>query len=250
MLSPKPLPNESPQAFAAFKEYVALGNKRSIKAVGRRCGKHHSLIERWSVKHRWQQRLRELETQAALQANEAHRDAEAKAKLEEARQIERLRTQHVKRMMQQCEKMGERLDQMLALPVVKSQKVEEVKDGQGNVIKQTINVYPAKWDYNAVARLLQTLDMQTRLALGMPISSHEITGKDGAPLNPCAAPIINLVIHRDEESDRIRLLQYKFAKEHPDHPQAARFIAELDTEYRERGLSLDEDDDELPRNGE
>ena len=43
---PIQLPNESPQALRAFAFYVKLGDKRSIKAVARRCHKNASLCGR------------------------------------------------------------------------------------------------------------------------------------------------------------------------------------------------------------
>ena len=68
---------------AAFKAYCA-DPKRSIRPLSRRLHKSVTLLGVWSRKHHWQQRLRELETQAALAENERAAQADAEAKKETA----------------------------------------------------------------------------------------------------------------------------------------------------------------------
>lgn len=68
---------------AALKAYCA-DPKRSIRRLSRRLHKSVTLLGVWSRKHHWQQRLRELETQAALAENERAAQADAEAKKETA----------------------------------------------------------------------------------------------------------------------------------------------------------------------
>ncbi len=51
-------PKESAKAFAAFREYLDLGHKRSLALVGEKLGKSEGLIERWASKFDWVARVR------------------------------------------------------------------------------------------------------------------------------------------------------------------------------------------------
>ncbi len=50
-------PKESAKAFAAFSLYLNLGSDRSLAAVGQKLGKSVGLLERWSAKFGWQERV-------------------------------------------------------------------------------------------------------------------------------------------------------------------------------------------------
>ena len=50
-------PKESAKAFAAFAEYLNQGPTRSLEAVGQKLGKSVSLIERWSSRWNWTERV-------------------------------------------------------------------------------------------------------------------------------------------------------------------------------------------------
>jgi hypothetical protein len=50
-------PRESAKAFEAFQEYLNLGSQRSLTAVGRKLGKSKALIEKWSTKFDWVERV-------------------------------------------------------------------------------------------------------------------------------------------------------------------------------------------------
>ncbi|MBA3830497.1 MAG: hypothetical protein H0X34_01110 [Chthoniobacterales bacterium] len=51
--------------------------------------------------------------------------------------------------------------------------------------------------------MLQIGDSLARLSLGMPVNRSEITGRDGAPLNPVAAPVIQIRYLSDAESRKL-----------------------------------------------
>lgn len=62
---------ESAKAYEAFTTYCGLGTCRSLAKVGQALGKSTTLIERWSITHHWQDRIRPYdETLARVQANE------------------------------------------------------------------------------------------------------------------------------------------------------------------------------------
>jgi len=199
MLSPTPLESESPQAFRAFASYVKMGHKRSIRGVARRLSVSSTLIKRWSSKHHWQDRLRELETQAALQENEAARKADADAKEKFAERIEAARLRFVERQIEVAERMTQTALRMLKQPM------------KGNRPDDAAKLFAAA---NSIAAEVLGLRQQVGLVV-QPTSSQ---------------PIIQLTVHRDKTSDYFDELQTEFLKENPDHPQAERLLRE----YHER----------------
>jgi hypothetical protein len=50
-------PGEPEKAFAAFRTYLDLGSKRSLRAVGQKLGKSKALMERWSSQWKWVARV-------------------------------------------------------------------------------------------------------------------------------------------------------------------------------------------------
>ncbi len=50
-------PKESAKAFAAFSVYLNMGAERSLEAVGRKLGKSGGLVQRWSSRWRWAERV-------------------------------------------------------------------------------------------------------------------------------------------------------------------------------------------------
>jgi len=74
------LPDESQQAWEAFTVYRDTPSpQRSLRAVGRQLGKSETLIERWSVKHRWIQRVRDMNANNDRKWLEALADERAEA---------------------------------------------------------------------------------------------------------------------------------------------------------------------------
>src|SRR4051794_39217935 len=54
---------ESKQAFEGFVVYRNLGLTRNLKDVGRKIGKNHSLIKRWSSQHNWVERAQAFDNE-------------------------------------------------------------------------------------------------------------------------------------------------------------------------------------------
>jgi len=74
---PEQLAGESRQAYEAFRVYREMpATKRSLQAVAKRVRKSRSLIERWSAKHHWADRIRNRKDRVAserIRADEAER---------------------------------------------------------------------------------------------------------------------------------------------------------------------------------
>lgn len=58
---------ESQQAFEAFSLYLEMGESRSLRAVGQRLGKSRAIIEKWSRRWSWQERLRSYNNEVQRQ---------------------------------------------------------------------------------------------------------------------------------------------------------------------------------------
>jgi len=182
MTTPEQLPNESPRAFAAFKKYVAMGDKRSIRALCRKHGKDRSTCEKWSKKYQWQKRLRELEL------GECSRAAKASeiAALSVAEERERERLKFQQRALEASKRATERGLQILK----QSAKGSKPSDA---------------------ARLLAVGDMIGRAALELTPS-----GAGSFGLHPTITPVIKVVLRRDATSLRVKELEDKFFAEHPE----------------------------------
>jgi hypothetical protein len=160
-MTPIQLPNESLRAFAAFKHYVEMGDKSSIRACARKLHVSSTIIARFSVKYRWQKRLRELELENCKRAVKA--DELAKLNVAEERERERLKFQQ--RALEASRKATERALTILKQPLKGTRPSD-------------------------AARLLAVGNMIGRAALGL---TTESTGAFG--LRPTGAPPIFRVIH-------------------------------------------------------
>jgi hypothetical protein len=68
-------PNETEQAFAAFRAALELGPTRSNAKVAQSAGKHKSLIDRWSRRWKWQQRFAAHQATTVRATDDAHLEA-------------------------------------------------------------------------------------------------------------------------------------------------------------------------------
>ena len=62
---------ESAKAFEAFSVYLNMGAERSLAAVGRKLGKSRALLERWSAKFDWAERVLAYDLHLATVEREA-----------------------------------------------------------------------------------------------------------------------------------------------------------------------------------
>lgn len=79
------LPGESARAYAAFSAYRDMGPERSQQKLSALIGKNLGSLESWSLRHRWPERCRAFDEQAAdLAATESLEDA-VKVRIRQAR---------------------------------------------------------------------------------------------------------------------------------------------------------------------
>jgi hypothetical protein len=192
MTTPQQLPNESHKAFDAFKKYVAMGAKRSIRKCAQKLNRSPTIIARFSKRHRWQSRLREMnlaDTKRSAKAAEV-------AALDVAKERERQRTRFIERAMEASEKAMERALEILRQPMRDTRP-------------------------DAAAKLLSAAHSIGASVHGLNVSS----GTGAFALKPIAPPVINVIHRRGENNDLADADRERFIKEHPDHPVVVRFVA-------------------------
>ena len=64
------LPKETTESFEAFKVYRDMGAERSLAKVGEKLGKSTALMERWSARHDWGNRVKAWDDEIEGQASE------------------------------------------------------------------------------------------------------------------------------------------------------------------------------------
>jgi len=150
-------PKESTKAFAAFSVYLNLGPKRSLVAVRQELGKCMALLERWSARWRWSERV---------QAHAAHLAAverEAAEALARGKSVEWLTRQQEVRESEWA--MHEKC-------------IEAARRGLKAFMERE-KVYANLAD---ISRILEVASKLGRLASGMATDRTELTGEDGGPL--------------------------------------------------------------------
>lgn len=148
---------ESAKAFEAYSVYLNLGPGRSLAEVGRKLGKSVGLMERWSRKFDWPERVKAQEAQLATVERQA---TEALARQRGAQKLKR----QAEQLEAEWETRSEALD--LARSAIARWKASEKRCGS----------------LEGIARLLDLASKLGRLATGMPTDRTEITGEDGGPV--------------------------------------------------------------------
>jgi hypothetical protein len=149
-------PKESAKAYAAFSVYLGMGEERSLAAVGQKLGKSVGLIERWSRKFEWGNRV---------QAHAAHLVAverQAKEVLARSKAAEWLTRQ---------EKLRE-----------EEWSIHEECIRAGREALKRFHERGKGATLGDIARMLELASKIGRLATGMATDRTELTGEDGGPI--------------------------------------------------------------------
>ena len=149
-------PGESDKAFAAFALYLSLGPERSTASVGKALGKSEGLMERWSARWRWTERV------AAHASHLATVEREATEALTRGKSAQWLKRQEEHR----DEEWAIRGELIAAGREALKRFYER---GKGATLGD-------------VARMLELASRLGRLASGMATDKTELTGEDGGPL--------------------------------------------------------------------
>lgn len=149
-------PKESDKAFAAFSLYLSMGAQRSTREVGKQLRKSEGLIERWSSRWQWTERVQAHAQHLAVVEREA---TEALTRAKAAGWVKR-REEHKEEEWQiRCELVEAGRRQLL-----------KFRDGTKGAT------------LGDVARALELASRLGRLSSGMPTDKTEITGEDGGPI--------------------------------------------------------------------
>lgn len=141
-------PKETAKAFEAFTVYLELGPARSLAAVGKKLGKSEGLIERWSRRHHWGERV-----------NEHAKHISALTRKAEVQVVNEFALEHAKRRAAQEESEWQTRCELLALA---REKIHEWRQN------------PRKLGtLEGIARLLELASKLGRLSCGMATDKTE-----------------------------------------------------------------------------
>ena len=162
---------ESAKAFAAFSVYLGMGAERSLAKVGQRLGKSGSLIERWSRRFGWTDRVSEHAAHLAAVEREA---TEALARGKAAVWLQRREEQAEDEWLWRREL------------VAAGRKVLKrfTEEGKGATLGD-------------VARALELASKLGRLASGMPTEHTALMGLDGGPIQIELSAALNKIYGAD-----------------------------------------------------
>ena len=164
-------PKESAKAFAAFAIYLGMGAERSLEAVRKKCGKSARLIQRWSARWQWMDRVSEHAAHLAVIEREA---TEALARGKAAVWLARREEQAEEEWLWRREL------------VTASRKVLRrfIDDDKGATLGD-------------VARALELASKLGRLASGMPTEHTALMGLDGGPIQIELSAALNKIYGAD-----------------------------------------------------
>src|SRR5688572_23378007 len=150
-------PKESAKAYAAFSVYLGMGEERSLAAVGQKLGKSVGLMERWSRKFGWADRV---------QAHAAHLvtvERQAKEVMARGKAAEWLK---------RSEQVREREWQMHEQCILAAERALKAFMAREKVYANLADI----------SRILEVASKLGRLASGMATDRTELTGEDGGPI--------------------------------------------------------------------
>ena len=161
-------PNEGAKAFAAFTLYANLGPERSLARVGKELGKSEGLIERWSRRYDWGNRVRAYDAHLATAKRRAE-EAQFLAESLEWKRREKEQREKEWRVSDACVKAGE----------------EALRRFHENARRGAT--------LGDVSRIFEVASKMGRLASGMATDWTEITGEDGGPVQLELSAALNKV---------------------------------------------------------
>ena len=151
------LPKESNKAFAAFSLYLGLGPERSLAEVGQKLGKSVVILQRWSRRFGWTERV------AAHAAHFAALERQAAEAVTCGKGVE-WATRQIEHREEEWKIRGELLE--AAREALRRWKANEKRCGS----------------LEGIARMLELASKLGRLASGMPTDRTEVTGENGGPI--------------------------------------------------------------------
>jgi hypothetical protein len=155
------LQGEGAKAFAMFRCFLEMGDKRSLAKVARKCSKSIHLARKWSRLFQWKGRVKSWQLEELQRA----RAADEQAKLEHARMLEARRETRREDAWKLYNKFIVSCEEHLALPLRTSKAVD-------------------------ASRLAQMAQVLGAIASGDDVSDALLTGKGLQPPAP-----VNIACH-------------------------------------------------------
>lgn len=161
------LPGETKRQREKYLVYRSLGPERTLAAVGRVVGTPDSggggaSLHALATRFRWNERCAAWDAGIALEARRAQRAVIEEQLVEHVDERQKYLDREIKLVS-----LGlDRLEEMLALPIVHT---VEYRDEDGRVVE--IHHHPARWGYDAVAKMIEQLGKFGRLHHGLSTSN-------------------------------------------------------------------------------
>ena len=150
-------PREGAKAFAAFSLYLNMGPERSLEGVGRKLGKSARLMQRWSSRWKWAERV---DAHAAHLATVEREAVEVVARTKAA-------------------EWAKRQDEVRQGEWVMHEKCIGAAKKAFDAFMAREKVYANLAD---IARMLEVASKLGRLASGLATDKTEVTGEDGGAI--------------------------------------------------------------------
>jgi hypothetical protein len=202
------LKGEGNKAYEAFQTYLKLGHKRSMRELSKTLKKTEGMLQQWSSEFKWKERIKTYNYEQ-LQRERVAEDLAATA-LADLR-IKR-KAMLEANAWEMYEKFMEKVKGMLMFPLAtKDTEVTTTTEKDGKIVHNHITTFnPSKWTFGDTARIMAAADTLGRMALGLPVGKHELTGANGETLIPVAAqPIFNVTLAQgtaEEEAELAKLI--------------------------------------------
>jgi hypothetical protein len=175
---------ESPQAYHAWRTYAEKGAARTLEGVAHGLHKSKTILGRWSMRHRWKERLALWDNEQAEREDAAsQRAADASAT-----DVAKLRVAVQRKAADGFKRLWEKAELILSMPIVKPQvryhPVElltpEARAKFPDGLPET-TVEPVNCKVTDAATLIDLADRMGRLAAGLPSRVTGISDPDGKP---------------------------------------------------------------------
>lgn len=171
-------PGEPDKAFEAFGHYLRLkAHERNVLRASdngggevseerRKMGRGPAQWEKWSAQWHWVSRASQYDDHLhSIEIEERDRITRSKA------------AEHHQRMFDLNEKLFDRIQQMLKVPLTRQKIEKPVQGDDGKTIVQKITIEPVRWSMSDMLKAVEVFDKAQRLLIGEPterLESNEI----------------------------------------------------------------------------
>lgn len=142
---------ESHAAFAAFREYLSMGGKRSGREVAERIGKSTSMIQDWSSRHQWRERARAYDNHILTAETDGY-----------ANQLAGVRAKHIRLSEKLLDHLDERLDHFIERKQDPTMRWTQAFKAGAEVQAKALSLRENETDNKTLDQVMDLIDKVTR----------------------------------------------------------------------------------------